>query len=280
MAARPVAVAVDGSEESLAAVEWAARTARLRDAPLLIAAAPPAQSRIYGAGGPEPMVTNAYRAMAARALDAAIRCADTAVPGLDVRTALLSGPPPFAVAAAGHDASMLVTGARGAGGFAAMLLGSVTRYAATHAECPVVVVPVVLAAMCREVVVGIQGAEQSSDALAFALEEARSRGAELTAVHAWSCLHDDLGQPAAEVLAEAAADLADALEPWRDKYPGVPIRSEIVRGHPAWVLASYSARVQLVVLGRAAGLDGRDLTSIQLTTLDRARGPIAIVPSG
>jgi nucleotide-binding universal stress UspA family protein len=281
MAVRPVAVAVDGSEESLAAVEWAARTARLHDRPLLIAAAPTARRASYGAGVPEPMVTSARRGMAARALDAAIRRADATVPGLDVRTALLSGLPPFAVAAAGQDASMLVTGARGAGGFAAMVLGSVSRYAATHAACPVVVVRAAPAGMCREVVVGIQDAEQSSDALAFALEEARSRGAELTAVHAWSWLHDDdnTGHPAAGALARAAANLADALEPWRDKYPGVPIRSELVRGHPAWALASYSARAQLVVLGRSAGLNGSDLTSIQLTTLDHARGPIAIVPS-
>jgi nucleotide-binding universal stress UspA family protein len=281
MAVRPVAVAVDGSEESLAAVEWAAMTARLHDRPLLIAAVPAAVPRIYGAGVSGPMVTSARCGMAARALDAAIRRADATVPGLDIRTALLSGPPPFAVAAAGQDASMLVTGARGAGGFTAMTLGSVSRYAATHAACPVVVVRAVRAGMCREVVVGIQDAEQSSDALAFALEEARARGAELTVVHAWSWLHDDdPGHPAADALARAAADLADALEPWCDKYPGVPIRSELVRGHPAWVLASYSARAQLVVLGRSAGLNGRDLTSIQLTTIGHARGPIAIVPSG
>jgi hypothetical protein len=100
-------------------------------------------------------------------------------------------------------------------------------------------------------------------------------------IRAWSWLHDDdPGHPAADALARAAADLADALEPWCDKYPGVPIRSEFVRGHPAWVLASYSARAQLVVLGWSAGLNGRDLTSIQLTTIGHARGPIAIVPSG
>jgi nucleotide-binding universal stress UspA family protein len=180
MAVRPVVVAVDGSEDSLFAVEWAATAASLHDKPLLIAAAPSAPPRIYGVDVPEPVVTNARHGMAARALDAAIRRADAAVPGLAIRTALLSGLPPFAVTAAGEDAMMLVTGARGAGGFAAMVLGSVCRYAAMHAGCPVVVVRATQAAMRREIVVGIQDAEQSSEALAFALEEARSRGAELT----------------------------------------------------------------------------------------------------
>lgn len=279
MAVRPVVVAIDGSEESLAAVEWAARTARSHDTQLLIAAAPAAPPRSYSVDVPEPVVTNARRGMAARALDAAIRRADAAVPGLAIRTALLSGLPPFAVVAAGEDAMMLVTGARGAGGFAAMVLGSVCRYAAMHAGCPVVVVRATQAAVRREIVVGIQDAEQSSEALAFAIEEARSGGAELTAVHAWYWSHDGLGDPAGGELARAAANLAEALEPWRDKYPGVPLRSEVVCGHPAWVLASYSARAQLVVLGRSAGPDGHDLTSIQLTTLDHAHGPIAIVPA-
>ena len=42
---------------------------------------------------------------------------------------------------AAANARMLVVGSRGYGGFRAALLGSVSRYCARHATCPVVVVP-------------------------------------------------------------------------------------------------------------------------------------------
>lgn len=281
MAARPVVVGVDGSEESLSAVEWAATAARLHDAPLRIVAAPPAAPRLYAIEAHVPVI-NALRGLAARALGAALLRAQAASSDLDISTVLLDGlvegRTPFAVAAAGTDAAMLVIGARGCGGFPAMTLGSVSSYAATHASCPVVVVRAVSEPRRREIVVGIQDAGQSSDALAFALDEARARDAELTAIHAWSWFRDDLSHPDEQAPAKASAKLADALDPWRDKYPGVRLRSEIVRGHPAWVLASYSACAELVVLGRSAADGGRGLTSIQHAVLDHARGPIAIVP--
>jgi nucleotide-binding universal stress UspA family protein len=300
MVTRPVVVGVDGSEESMQAVEWAAMEARRHSSPLRIVSAPMAVPRIRAYHTVAETVAVALRGVSARALQAAVARSEEVAPCLRVTTDLLSGPPALAVAESGSDASMLVVGARGAGGFAAMVLGSVSRYAATHAPCPVVVVRQETMAVHREIAVGIRDPQDATETLAFAFEEAAVRGADLVAVHAW------LGFPAAlslsptpsvssagarlkpadpdQLSAEATRALTAALDEWRNKYPKVRVRPDVTRGHPGRVLASYSARADLVVLGRhgdspapgRAGATGAG--SILHAVLDHAHGPVAIVP--
>ncbi len=281
MATRPVVVGVDGSEESFRAAEWAAHAARRRGASLRIVSAPAAPPQLYAVDISPVAVISALQGLCARALGAAVACAEAAALGVRIDTGLLTGPPAIAVTEAGSGAAMLVVGARGIGGFTSMVLGSVSRYAATHAACPVVVLREGPVAGRGEIAVGISGPDEAGDALAFAFEEAASRGAELIAVHAWSgagpLVAGGSGVPAVDAPARAAAKLAEALAPWRDKYLGVAVRQDIVHGHPAWVLAGYSARAELVVLGRNPA---PDIASIQYAVLDHARGPVAIVPSG
>ena len=290
MATRPVVVGVDGSEESLRAVEWAAMQAKRHGSPLRLVSAPAMPPRMRAEVDPVT-VANALRGMAAQALAAALTRSEEVAPGLPVDTSLLSGPPAVALAAAGDGASTLVVGARGIGGFAAMILGSVSRYAAMHAACPVIVVRQETSAVHREIAVGICDTENGTAALAFAFEEAALRDADLVAVHAsaWSPAALRVTGPGGatrqladpgEISAEAASHLTAMLAGWRDKYPAVRVREDVVRGHPARVLASYSARADLVVLGRHGGpVAGSAVGSVQHAVLNHAHGPVAIIPA-
>jgi nucleotide-binding universal stress UspA family protein len=278
---------VDGSGESLLAAEWAAMAAKRHGLPLRIVSAPAMLPRMQSYQVSPTAVADVVRAAATRALGTAVARAEEVAPGLEITTDLLAGPPALAVAGSGSDAAMLVVGARGAGGFAAMLLGSVSRYAALRATCPVIVVRQANMAVHQEVVVGIRDPQDTSEALTFAFEEAVARHADLMAVHAWhwslSALRSQAGQDVLDapfhpeqIADEAVRSLSAVLDRWRGKYPGVRVRHDVIRGHPARILANYSVRADLVVIGRH-GDPG--IGSIQHALLDHARGPVAVVPS-
>src|SRR6516165_3954482 len=122
MATKPVVVGVDGSEESLLAVEWAALEARRHSSSLRIVSVPDVMPRMHACHASPAEIAAALRGISARALDAAITRAEEVAPGLRADTRLRSGPPAVAVAESGSDGAMRVGGARGVGGFAAMML--------------------------------------------------------------------------------------------------------------------------------------------------------------
>jgi len=292
MALMPVVAGVDGSEESLHAVEWAALEAQRHNAPLRIVSTPALPPGMHACAQPPETVAARFQGESGRSLDEAITRSREVAPGLLINAELLAGPPALAVTRSGSGALMLVVGARGSGGFAAMMLGSVSRYAAMQARCPVVVVREETSAVNREVVVGIRDPRDSDAALAFAFDEAALRGATLIAVHSWNCSRSALSDHAdcrrataqladAELIkAEAELDLAEVLRTWRDKYPAVPVWQDVVHDHPAHVLASYCARADLVVVGRHDGAGSHPaIGGIQHALLDHARGPVAIVPA-
>ena len=61
--------------------------------------------------------------------------------GVTVGSEVFEGDPGMRLVQASHGARLLVVGSRSLGAVRAVLLGSVSRYVARHAECPVVVVP-------------------------------------------------------------------------------------------------------------------------------------------
>jgi nucleotide-binding universal stress UspA family protein len=58
---------------------------------------------------------------------------------VEVERRVVEGAPGAVLVAESRDADLLVVGSRGHGGFAQLLLGSVSQQCAHHAECPVVI---------------------------------------------------------------------------------------------------------------------------------------------
>jgi nucleotide-binding universal stress UspA family protein len=289
MAAKPIIAGTDGSQASLLAVEWAAREAALHHTGLRLVAVPTLPPRMTPAPQGRETVAGHVRQAMREALAAATERASSLEPGLAVEPRLLPGAPAHVLIDLAAEGSMLVVGSRGAGGFSAMVLGSVSRYLATHAACPVVVVREETMAVHRDVVIGIRDADLAEGVLDFACQEAMLRNARLLAVHAWTWhvpgARRVVPEVGAEQLAvgpddlagEAATWLEDCLARWRGKYPGLVTGWEVVQAHPARVLAGASARADLVVLGRRKG--GSAVGSVTHTVLTHAHGPVATVPS-
>jgi nucleotide-binding universal stress UspA family protein len=292
MTSKPVIAGTDGSEDSLRAVEWAAREAALRRAPLQIvcvAALPPRMRWHQPSGRPDDVGAAGYESYA-RALTTASERASQLEPELAIETRLLFGPPARTLAETTTGASMLVVGSRGTGLFSALLLGSASRYAATHGRCPVVVERQEPACGRGEIVVGVGELDQSDAALGFAFEAADLRRARLVVMHAWSCFVP-AAEPGSLADPERAVNhsghqfyrgLAERLEAmlagWQEKYPGVETGTEITHMHPGHLLAQASARADLVVLGRQPShTGGSGVDSVIHAVLHHARGPVAVV---
>lgn len=286
MASKPIVAGTDGSEESLRAVDWAAREAALRGAPLRIVAGAGLLPRMrpHTDETQYETVTDVLVDDRDRALAMAAERAAKAAAGVLIDTDGLNGPTAQAVTESGSGALMLVLGSRGTGAFTALLLGSVSRYAASHASTPVMVIRDESPTAHGLIGVGVADTESCRDALTFALEEASLRHASLHAIHAWHAPQAELTRAGpvptesrAEAAADAAAALAGLLDECRAKYPDVPVSHEVVHGHPGRALTGLSARADLVVIGRRPGEPGPG--SVRHALLNHAHGPVAVVPS-
>ena len=290
MDGNPIIAGTDGSEDSLRAVEWAAREAVRRTVALRVVSAPELPPQMSpGPAGSQTVAGLVVEGTREALASAAERAAEVA-PGLTIDTELLSGPPAQALIDAAHHASMLVVGSRGAGGFAAMTLGSVSRYAAVHSPVPVVIAREESMAVHREIVAGIRDPDESAALLEFAFQEAVLRKARLLALHAWFRFGPAIGSRGAqgssqraaidpeEVQAYAAMRLDETLAVWRQKYRDVQTGWEVVHAHPGRVLAGASARADLVVLGKHREHDRTGVGSVTHAVLNHAHGPVACVP--
>lgn len=285
-AGAPVVVGVDGSAAALDAVRVAVREAEYRQRPLRVV-----HAFIWPLTGtpltpvPGAPVTAGLRNQADEYVREAVEQARKISPDLRITGVVVDGAPTPVLVEEAQEAVLTVLGHRGLGGFAGLLLGSVTVQVAARATSPVLVVRGEPRAD-GPVVVGVDGSQLSTEAVAFAFEEAARRDAPLVALHAWLFptpvgpgdilpLVYDLDA----VEGEEERTLAESLAGFAERYPQVQVRHRVVRGAPARVLVEASKSAQLVVVGAhgRGALGGLLLGSVSHAVLHHGHSPLAIV---
>lgn len=221
-------------------------------------------------------------------------------PRLALETAVIRGSGAEVLVTESAAASLLVVGSRGHGGFAGLLVGSVSVQVAAHGRCPVLVVrgnqePSAVPGD-GPVLVGVDGSMDSRWALEFGFEEAARRDVPLIAVHVWSAPEltgltaVDAGvtwaadpEHAQDQLQEAAERiLAEAIAGWQEQYPQVAVKRWTVHSFATVRVLLESAReagAALVVVGSRGrgGFAGLVLGSVGQALIAHADAPVAIV---
>jgi nucleotide-binding universal stress UspA family protein len=148
-----IIVGIDGSHHSQRALEWAVHEAAVRQLPLRVLTVYRTALAYWGGAAAVlayPGDQSLADSFADRALTVAREATEKALAGAgdagDARPASVTVEAVGGIAAedlisASKDADMIVVGSRGAGGFARLLLGSVSTQVVHHAHCPVVVIP-------------------------------------------------------------------------------------------------------------------------------------------
>ncbi|MFF9803551.1 universal stress protein [Streptomyces coeruleorubidus] len=289
---RPITAGVDGTQESLAALAWAAREAVRRDRPLRVVHA----WRFQPQEALEAGITGDADSQAEWVHGAVAEAVGTITerhPELEVTTDVVEGTVVGTLVAAAAGAELLVLGSRGHGPIVGFLLGSVGQQVIAEATRPVVLVragdqPSVEAAG-REIVVGQQGdPEDSADALRFAFETAAARGATVRVVRAWTLPPVFAYSPGSLKLLDEAGGLepyekkalAAAVLPWRERFPDVAVEEHVEMGSAGQVLLSVAGTAQLMVVGRRAHRTavGARIGSVAHGVLHHADCPVAVVP--
>ena len=283
-----VLVGVDGSDDALRAVRWAAVEAGRRQLPLRLVHAfdwviEPDFTVLKGEEHYRDMLLERAR----KHLDAAADIAAKVQPGLTVQQQLIVGHPADVLTAEARQARLLVLGDRGLSRIAGVLVGSTAAAMAVHAACPLVVVrgDELTGEPSRlwPVVVGVDDASSSEAAIGFAFQAAAARGVPLIAVHAYA---HPVADPAFAklidwaVLAEDARQrLAVRLTGWSEKFPEVTVRQVPALDQPVHQLVTLSGTAQLVVVGsRGRGqLAGLLLGSVSNALMHKSGCPVAVV---
>jgi len=284
----PLVVGVDGSVNAGYAARWAAQEASRRGCALTLVHA----LHLPWVATPqtEPSDFALRRDAEGRALlESAAEQVRGAHPDVPIQAELSPLEPVDALTTLSREASLLVTGSRGRGGFTGMLLGSVSRQLSVHSHCPLVVVrdePTAEAA--GKVVLGV-GRKHSATSIAFAFEAASRQGAELDVVRAYTprAMAAGIGgissmyetHPESDALA-ATEEAQAAIAPCAERHPDVTLHVTAAEGNAVDALtsAAYGASLLVVARHRRRGPLAVGAGYVTDGVLAHSSVPVAVVP--
>ncbi len=288
-------VAVDGSEASSAALDFALHRAKKRAAEVTIAfafdrgAIAARACGPYGAIDPYPLVhaiEEEADAVLASASDRAER------EGVRAKTVVLEGPPTRVIleCARAISADAIVLGTHGRSGVSRLAFGSVAEAVLRVSDVPVFVVreAAIVASNLATILVACDGSEASTEAGRCALAVARAEGAEVVFctvvdpnVMRWS--RAEYGYDPDHFMATASREAIQLLEHTLDEAEssGVPVRSLLRYGDTCEELLESARDVtaDLIVLGTHGrrGLGRLFLGSVAESVLRRSAVPVCTV---
>jgi nucleotide-binding universal stress UspA family protein len=289
--AHTVTVGLDGSRESEAALDWAAREALGRGALLDIV-----QVRETGPYPYSPIMDDQVerdwgeKTTREAAADLARR-----YPALRMTTHHYSGRPAKVLVSVSESSDLLVLGSRGLGPVVGFLVGSVALPTVAHVRCPVILVRNQDTEEAESpkggtrgpVVLGVKLEETPDEPVSFAFRTAERWGTSLRVVHGWELPPAFGTRPMAvpprlmdELAEEKTQAVRKILLPWRDKYPNVQVACQSNVGWQARTLLTAAADASLVVVGRRTRRPryGTHIGSVTHAVLHHAGSPVAVVP--
>jgi len=136
----------------------------------------------------------------------------------------------------------------------------------------------------RRIVVGVDGSDESTDALRWALAEARLKDSQVVAVAAWHWPASAIGMvPLTDLdLSSAARSAAQSAVDDAVQDGDVPVEVRVAEGMPAPVLLKAASEADLLVVGsRGHGaFSGLLLGSVSQHCVSHATCPVVVVRSG
>ncbi|MEU3989584.1 universal stress protein [Streptomyces platensis] len=292
-----ITVGLDGSLESLAAAQWAADEAGRRNAVLRLLHA----WILLAAEAPDTPPDRDQNAGARQIVRRAVEEVRARHPHLQIIEDLVGSEALPALLRAADESRMVVLGSRALTAWESYVLGDVSLDVVGRAEQPVVLVrggwsmkPPWPEGADRtpqvppepRIVVGVSLNGPCDPLLAFAFDAAASRGLPLQAVHGHSLpvqAYAPWGidpEAAEEITKETEDELREAVQPWREHFPDVPLQLTVLPESPTRAMVQTVPGAELLAVGRRRHhpfLAPR-VGPVAHAAIHHATCPVAVVP--